>query len=206
MAERKTYRILSKPTRFNPNCSYYFYGFNIDFPAELRGSIDPEEYDRIIHYINEDLTRHKKTKGLHVFINVSEIMSSLIIGIPFLIVGCIHGQKVYKKFNNKMVKEIEVKLEQVNNHPEIINRNMNFSLIHIKKPSGEIVYSIECSFMKHNHHTQIPQQLATSSQQVNNSQITKPLNNRELESVAKDLGIDDYDFEKPINCVSNIEE
>ncbi|KAM9994715.1 hypothetical protein ACTFIY_000890 [Dictyostelium cf. discoideum] len=127
-------QVNSEPIKYKEYCHSHFNGFSTEFPIYLSSVIDPCEYYQIIKIINNNSIRKLDTPVLNSLLTTGSVFSYLFIGLPVL-TGALIG--------NKLKKDLVETLNEINNNPKIIEKNIQFSLIENKKTKRSIEYNIQ---------------------------------------------------------------
>ncbi|KAN0023578.1 hypothetical protein ACTFIV_007965 [Dictyostelium citrinum] len=141
--ELLTLQVNSEPIKYKEYSHSHFNGFNTEFPIYLSSVIDPCEYYDIIKSINNNSIRKLDTPVLKTLLSTGSVFSYLFIGLPVLTGALIGNKVIYNKYNKKLKKDLVNILNEVNNNPKIIEKNIQFSLIENKKTKRSIEYNIQ---------------------------------------------------------------
>ncbi|KAN0037856.1 hypothetical protein ACTA71_000027 [Dictyostelium dimigraforme] len=141
--ELLTLQVNSEPIKFKEYCHSHFNGFNTEFPIYLSSIIDPCEYTDIIKSINNNSIRKLDTPVLKTLLTTGSVFSYLFIGLPVLTGALIGNKVIYNKYNKKLKKDLIKILNEINNNPKIIEKNIQFLLVENKKGKRSFDYNIK---------------------------------------------------------------
>ncbi|EAL61878.1 hypothetical protein DDB_G0291189 [Dictyostelium discoideum AX4] len=136
-------QVNSEPIKYKEYCHSHFNGFSTEFPIYLSSVIDPCEYYEIIKSINNNSIRKLDTPVLNSMLTTGSVFSYLFIGLPVLTGALIGNKVIYNKYNKKLKKDLVKTLNEINNNPKIMEKNIQFTLIENKKTKRSIEYNIQ---------------------------------------------------------------